>query len=119
MLVLISDSGKVRRTSERLLFVEQEIIRNSRCSQLHDGDKDLITPDVICTRSINLAPGNCIGDAGSALIISDGSGKDILIGFLSFVRDDGSCDPKSPAVFTRITSHFKWITQVTGYQFRF
>lgn len=119
--ILILDSILVRRTSEYLLASKQQIISNSECAELHKNfgnDSKLITAGVICTKSVDMEPGHCIGDFGTPLIVNE-YGINTLIGLLSRVKEDGSCDPQDiPFVFTRITTNFDWIAKATGYQFR-
>lgn len=115
---IIPDSIKIRRTSEYLLTAKQKIVESSDCAVMYGSNSEFISKGVICSKSIDMTPEHCIGDAGTSLIINE-YGVNTLIGFLSSVKKDGSCDPHAiPAVFTRITTHFDWIAKVTGYQFR-
>lgn len=120
MTIIIPDKFGVRRISQNLLFAKQEIIPNQKCAESYKhqaNNLDLITPDVICTNNIDMKSDHCIGDAGSPLIINE-QGKNILVGFSGHIHSEGSCDPRYPTTFERITSHYDWIGRVTGYQFR-
>ena len=59
-----------------------------------------------------------MSDAGGPLVVNE-FGTHTLVGLLSFVHEKGSCGRQAiPAAFTRITKHFQWIENVSGYQFR-
>lgn len=81
-------------------------------------DTELISDNVICAISINMRQGACINDAGGPLVVNE-FGTNTLVGLLSFLHRTGNCGREVvPAVFTRITKYFDWITNVTGYQIR-
>jgi len=72
----------------------------------------IIQDSNICVKSPNFEDGGCHGDSGGPLSwIDPASKRYFVIGAASFVKvnEDGSCDPKAPTVFTRVTSFLKWI----------
>lgn len=104
--------------SETLLYTEGRVIPNTACVGFFSNNMELINPKVTCTMSVNMHDGACVGDAGAPLVINE-YGTNTLVGLLSFLHITGNCGQSPvPAVFTRITSHFDWISRVTNYQIR-
>lgn len=106
--------------SDDLLYASQTVISNQVCLGYYGNNAKLISPDVICSISMDARQGACIGNGGAPLVINE-FGIYTLIGTLSFLHGTGSCGLQQvpvPTVFTRITSHFDWIARTTGYQFR-
>lgn len=84
----------------------------------YENDVLLISPNMVCSMSVNILQGACDGDGGAPLVINE-FGTFTLIGTLSFLHRTANCGRQpAPAAFTRITSHFDWIARTTGYQFR-
>lgn len=107
-----------KTVSDTLLFSEQRIIPNTACVGFYDNDLQLITSKVICSLSVDMRQGACPVDRAAPLVVNE-FGSYTLIGIMSFMHRTGNCGQQPvPAVFTRITSHFDWIAQVTHYQFR-
>lgn len=106
-----------KNVSENLLFAEQQVIPNSACIGFYGNDKELITPNVLCSISIDGRQAASIGDGGAALVINE-FGKHTAIGLLSVIHEDLTTNRVTiPVVFTRITSYYDWIVQVTGCKF--
>lgn len=114
---LVSGNGNV---SEYLLYAEQQIIPNAACLGFYDSDKELITPDVACSLSVNARQHVSQGDVGAPLVIKETDSEVYtLIGLVSFILKNGNIGRFTPPVVcTRITSHFDFIVRVTGYQIR-
>lgn len=84
----------------------------------YDNDQQLVSPAVLCSASFDFRQGPCNGDGGAPLVINE-HGQWTLVGTLSFLHTRGSCGRQyAPSAFTRITSHFDWISRTANYVFR-
>ncbi|XP_031617468.1 venom protease-like [Contarinia nasturtii] len=111
-------SQNSKNISEYLLFAEQMIIRNIECQGFYGNNLELISDNVICSLSVNLRQGICFRDNGGPLVVNE-YGTNTLVAVLSFVHKTGNCGKEaSPAVYTRITKYFEWISNITKYQIR-
>lgn len=100
------------------MYSQSSIISNEDCLARYGNDPELISPRVICALSFSAGQGACHGDSGAPLVIAE-SNEWTLVGLFSFLHLTGSCGREHvPVAFSRITHHFDWIAQVTGYQFR-
>ncbi|XP_001353123.1 serine protease 1 [Drosophila pseudoobscura] len=100
-------SASTRTQPDWLQCVDLQIMSNTECIPFYG--LATITDRILCTRTTN-GKSICFGDAGSPLVIAQGS---TMVGLSLFVSTQG-CTLGLPAGFSRITSQLNWIRQHTG-----
>lgn len=105
-------TGDNSRTNE-LYWVNLRVYNNGDCATYYG--PGLIDNSRLCTASGSAQNPmqTCQGDSGGPLVTAS---NNMQIGLTSFGYQ--SCETGSPAVFTRTSSHKRWIERTTGITFR-
>nr|AYV99563.1 venom polypeptide [Dolopus genitalis] len=109
-MAIISGFGKTgdkSKTSDNLMFLHRKILTENYC-QLHF--PLTFRESQICVDGSERKSA-CPGDSGGPLAIEE-NGEMVLVGLTSYGKF--TCEIGSPAVYTRITTHLKWISKHTG-----
>jgi len=94
---------------EVLKAADPRYISNDECDNRYGG-QFLISENMMCGFSETGEDG-CQGDSGGPLIRSGSAASgDVVVGIVSWGVDCG----KSPGVYSRVTTHQKWIKKVVG-----
>jgi secreted trypsin-like serine protease len=130
IIVVLSGFGFMNnshRPAENLQTARMRLIPYDECLKFQSHYVEKLTRKHVCAIGRNNRPGfavsPCDGDSGSALVLAD---SQELIGITSYVKDaeNGSAlhyndcrAEEAPAVFVRIPSYLKWISEKTGIKF--
>ncbi|KAJ3645041.1 hypothetical protein Zmor_022731 [Zophobas morio] len=95
--------------SSRMRKAAMHITDSTKCALVNYADSK------ICATSF-LAEGKpCTGDSGDPLFITSKNNKPVLLGFLIYITQSGSCEnDNNNSVFTRVSSYVPWIATATG-----
>ncbi|XP_028525361.1 chymotrypsin-like protease CTRL-1 [Apis cerana] len=104
MVIGWGKDGPIGTGTKRLKYAAVPIISNYECSMYWP-----ITEAHVCT-SAAYDQDACQGDSGGPLIVMKNR-KPLQVGIVSY--GDGNCPSSKPGVFTRVSSFFDWIEEVT------
>lgn len=105
--------AKVNDTnSYELQRVTIELVNDEACAA-----NATIDSSMVCAGGV-LHNDSCFGDSGGPLIVEDSSGdnstEDVLIGLVSWSKDDTCGREGYPGIYSRVSNSLAWIDSITG-----
>ncbi|XP_015364540.1 PREDICTED: plasma kallikrein-like [Diuraphis noxia] len=91
--------------SPTLQKLSVEVLSNFQCSRVID---DHVGLGMLCAAAPSLQ-GTCFGDSGGPLTVERDSGRNVLIGLVSYGVTGCAIKPAFPDLYTRISEYTKWI----------
>eukprot|EP00102_Acyrthosiphon_pisum_P007223 XP_003241807.1 PREDICTED: inactive serine protease 39 [Acyrthosiphon pisum] len=96
--------------SPTLKKLSVEVLSNFQCSRVID---DHVGLGMLCAAAPSLQ-GTCFGDSGGPLTVERDSGRNVLIGLVSYGVTGCAVKPAFPDLYTRISEYTKWIDVTTS-----
>ncbi|XP_025201404.1 uncharacterized protein LOC112598950 [Melanaphis sacchari] len=96
--------------SPTLQKLSVEVLSNFQCSRVIDDHVDL---GMLCAAAPSLQ-GTCFGDSGGPLTVERDTGRNVLIGLVSYGVTGCAIKPAFPDLYTRISEYTKWIDVSTS-----
>ncbi|XP_060871513.1 uncharacterized protein LOC132945771 isoform X1 [Metopolophium dirhodum] len=96
--------------SPTLQKLSVEVLSNFQCSRVID---DHVGLGMLCAAAPSLQ-GTCFGDSGGPLTVERDSGRNVLIGLVSYGVTGCAVKPAFPDLYTRISEYTKWIDVTTS-----
>ncbi|CAH1722070.1 suppressor of tumorigenicity 14 protein homolog [Aphis gossypii] len=96
--------------SPTLQKLSVEVLSNFQCSRVID---DHVGLGMLCAAAPSLQ-GTCFGDSGGPLTVERDTGRNVLIGLVSYGVTGCAIKPAFPDLYTRISEYTKWIDVSTS-----